>query len=536
MGFNPESLRTVPKFEDALLHHWPEVAVALDEEDPHRLYVHLTDQGDGYGRVRVRLNGKEVSEDVAAGQHLSGPTATVSLDLDPARLLPGDNRVDVVAWPAVGHIPSPEAVIILPGMVVEGRGTVVDLGTEQAPEQPVTLHAIVAGVGHYAGPQLRLAFAGKDAADFARALELGGARLFGAERVRLHLLTDHTKAEETVPNERRPTHNNLQQAFATVAEEAAAGDILVVFLSGHGVMGPGEPGEADYYYLTREAQGTDLSDPVVRKLWGVSSRELTDWIKPILATKQVMILDTCAAGGAIERLVAERRIPGSQIIALEQLKDRTGFHILAGSAADRISYEASRFGQGLLTYALLSGMKGAALKHGDVVDVQALFQHARDQVPRLARQIGGIQEPRLASPRGESFAIGRMAEEDRRLVPLSLAKLVFLRAHFGDELRWQDHLRLSQRFNDRLRIENYAASRGALVFVDAEDYPDAWRINGRYVKAADGVRVRARLFLGNEQKLAFEVLLPLEEEGQVDTLLAAMLGAMGGSEEGVQAR
>ena len=48
-----------------------------------------------------------------------------------------------------------------------------------------------------------------------------------------------------------------------------------------------------------------------------------------------------------------------------------------GSAADAVSYEASRYGQGLLTYSLLQGMKGAALKEDQYVDVSKLFEVCR---------------------------------------------------------------------------------------------------------------------------------------------------------------
>ena len=64
-----------------------------------------------------------------------------------------------------------------------------------------------------------------------------------------------------------------------------------------------------------------------------------------------------------------------------------------GSAADAVSYEASRYGQGLLTYSLLQGMKGAALKEDQYVDVSKLFEYAADEVPRLAQNVGGIQRP-----------------------------------------------------------------------------------------------------------------------------------------------
>jgi len=70
-----------------------------------------------------------------------------------------------------------------------------------------------------------------------------------------------------------------------------------------------------------------------------------------------------------------------------------------GSAADAVSYEATQYEQGLLTYALLQGMRGPALREEEYVDVSKLFQHAADAVPDLALHIGGIQRPGLPLPK-----------------------------------------------------------------------------------------------------------------------------------------
>ena len=56
------------------------------------------------------------------------------------------------------------------------------------------------------------------------------------------------------------------------------------------------------------------------------------------------------------------RHPGRLVRALERMKDRTGTYVLAGAAADAVSYEATRYGQGLLTYGLLFRMRGPALR------------------------------------------------------------------------------------------------------------------------------------------------------------------------------
>lgn len=529
MGFNNEPLRTVPAFEDSLTHLFPEIRVQLDGAQPLLLRIGLRDQGGGYGKVRVRLNGKEVTADARKGAALRGANASLSVPLPAEFLLPADNTVDVVAWNAQGDLASAPATIRLAG----ARGA-TPLATNQAGGSALpTLHAIVMGVTRYREASLNLAFSGKDAYNIAQAVAIGGDRLFGVDKVQIHLLSDFEDKETTqdraqgkdaAPGSGRlsaqaPSRENLRNAFAQVARAAKPGDILLVFLAGHGVMSA----DGDYYYLTNDAQGLDLGDPAARKLWGVSSTELTEWIKQVRANKQMMVLDTCASGGALQKLTQQRAVPSSQILALDRLKDRTGFYVLAGAAADRASYETSRFGQGLLTRALLTGMKGAALRDGEFVDVAHLFQYARDEVPKLALEIGGIQTPLVAAPGADSFDVGQMLEADRRAVPLAAVREMMLRGAFQDEDVMDDVAKLSTRFNQRLRVENSAAARGKLAFVDADEFPDAWRVAGRYQQTPEGLKVNARLFRNAQAKGAVQVTLTGSPSEQTEQLFAAVM-------------
>src|SRR5262249_987758 len=157
------------------------------------------------------------------------------------------------------------------------------------------------------------------------------------------------------------------------ARKAKPGDLLVVYLAGHGTTLA--RGTDTYLYPTRDATALTpeaFADPAVLKATAVTSEELTEWVKAVPANKQVLILDTCAAAAAAAKLTEKRDVSGDQVRALDRLKDRTGFHVLMGCASDAVSYEATRFAQGLLTYSLLEGMKGAALRDGEFVDVSRL--------------------------------------------------------------------------------------------------------------------------------------------------------------------
>jgi hypothetical protein len=171
-----------------------------------------------------------------------------------------------------------------------------------------------------------------------------------------------------------------------------------------------------------------------------------------------------------------------------------------GSAADRVSYEASRYGQGLLTYALLAGMRGEALDDGGRLDVRKWFDTAQSRVPELARGIGGIQQPLVSSPKGQTFPIALLTPATRGDIPLPLLKPQLLRATCLDE-NDDDRIGLCAPVRAALRTISSPVSRGAareeppLVYVDqvAGEVADAWLPQVRYWIEPAGVRIRLRL-------------------------------------------
>jgi WD40 repeat protein len=486
LGLNPEPLRDVRAFAAPSLY--PQIELREPDRQHPTLGIRLRDRGGGIGRVVVSINGKEVTAD-ARGPKPDRSARVVQLEQDVAGhpfLKPGQNVIEVRAYNAEGYLVS--------------RGArVVYEPTAPVPSSQPRLWAIVSGVSNYDGEAIDLRFAAKDAVDMAQALKLGADRLFDG-RVEVKLLTT-----EPVAGAAAPTKENLVAALKDVARQARATDVLVVFLAGHGVTHGGA--EGDFYYLTRTARSADLTDPAVRSTSTLSSLELTELTREVPALQQVLILDTCGAGGALERLSAHRDVPSSQIRALERMKDRTGVFILAGAAADAVSYETSRYGQGLLTYSLLLGMRGAALREDEFVDVGILFDSAVERVPELARDIGGIQRPLKATPGAEygSFYIGQLSAEDRARIPLASPRPMVLRASFQDEDRFVDSIGLTRRVNDELRALAAEGAAASFGFVDVSDFPDAHVVAGRYRLHADAVTVTFGISKGERDLGRFTV-------------------------------
>jgi len=483
-------LPNVGKFEDPKLY--PELKYEVPTRGSNTLTVTLINRGGGIGRVQLFVNGKEFLADARDRQLKQNPNvkqSTLNIDLSKAssKVTGRENQIRVVAWNLENYISSrgDEAIWLAGGQ------------TNKAPPE---VYAIIGGISSYAGSRLNLNFAAKDAVDIANAIELGAQRLFGAKKVHLTLLS--------TADDRRaiaPTKENFTKAFAA-ARQARPTDILIVYLAGHGITvqrGITLQRSSDTYcYLTQEARDTDttaLSDPTVLKRTTITSEELVEWIKEIPALKQAVMLDTCAAGAAQGqlKLMDKREASGDAIRAIDRAKDRTGSHILMGSAADAISYEASQYSHGLLTYALLKGMKGPALSNDEFVDISKLFRYAREEVEQLAKHIGGIQKPIIFAPNDESFEVGQLKIEDKQKIALAAPKEMILRPLFFDAQADDDTLGLMKSLRALLRDESFVMGRGAsegdLVFVDDEEFPGGIRPTGRYAVEGNQVTVVLRL-------------------------------------------
>ena len=192
LGWNSEPLRDVAAFDRVDL--FPEVELEPPGPEDARLGIRLTNRGGGIGRVVIRINGKEIASDARAPA--ADPQAeemSLSLDLSGHPfLIPGqDNTVEVLAYNAEGYLASRG-----------GRVTWRPAG--EADLEPPTLWAIVVGVSDFSGDQLDLRYAAKDASDMAAAVTVAAERLFGAERLRLTLLTTDEGAAGSLP-----TRDNL---------------------------------------------------------------------------------------------------------------------------------------------------------------------------------------------------------------------------------------------------------------------------------------------------------------------------------------
>jgi WD40 repeat protein len=478
-----EELRNVAGFTSVELA--PEITVS-EVNTKGEITINLVNKGGGIGEVTILINGKEIIKDARKpGTDPNTQNLSLSVRLsDNKAIVPGEeNLIAVKAWNQ-GHW-------------IISKGRLIRYTAPGKNEIMPNIYILACGVSDYTGEEIDLKYAAKDAEDMTRALDVGAKRLFGAARTSVHLLTT------AGPKESFPTKANILKTFEKISAVARPWDVLVVYLSGHGINYGGQDG--DFYYLTQDAYtgvASAYNDPVIRQSSTIASSELVEMFKNVAALKQVLIIDACGSGRVVDNLIAKRDIPSSTLRALDRMKDRTGMYIITGCAADAVSYEASKYGQGVLTYSLLEGIRGAALREGKFMDVNNLFQYAQERVPTLAVGIGGIQMPQVFSPYGsQSFDVGELSVDDKKAIPIAMSKAVFIRSNFIDKATLDDKLGLARAIDEGLR--NISSDNNAgLIFLDVQEYPDGCKLSGLYEEVGGAYKVDLKQKCGSVEKVS----------------------------------
>lgn len=488
MGLNEEKLRETGSIQEVLMH--PEMELKHPMKNRGKLGINLTNRGGGIGKVKIWINGKEIANELrdVFGSSTDQETKLEYTIAGHPYIKEGEvNKIEVKVYNAKADLASRRK-----GIFYLAKG----VKNENLP----ALHAVIIGTSDYEGTALDLRYAAKDAVDFNNALKLVGNKYFTSEKVNIHLLS--TENDETT----LPTKSNIVNAFKSIGSIAKPNDVLVVYMSGHGMNYGGS--EGDFYYMTMDAASGEIEDEAVRNSITISSTELIEYLKWTPILKQVLIIDACHSGKLAENLMIGRDIrPSSEVRALERMKDRTGTFVLAGSAADAVSYETSVYGQGLLTYSLLFGMKGAALRENKFVDVMSLFQFAADKVPQLAKDIGGIQKPEIRTPYGgQSFDIGISDDDIQSQIELSNPKPLFVRSKLWNSDTYNDDLNLSESLD--YELHNYSSSKSTdqhYIFIDAAKFDSAYSVKGEYSIIKGKITLIFRLFKDEKILNLFEV-------------------------------
>ncbi|MBI1227537.1 MAG: hypothetical protein GC192_20055 [Bacteroidetes bacterium] len=498
LGLRLGTLREVPPLGDMEL--FPELAADLKKG---KLVIDLKKRGrGGVGLVSVSVNGTEVLSDACGGA--SG--CKIELTEFQKHFFTTNkeqNTISVQVTNEGGWLKSPPK-LLHPFLKSKGDGA-GEVGDEMVfgEPNPPSFYAIVVGTSNYAGSSLTLRFPDLDAHAIGKTLETiaAGTELFNDRVTVKQLTTDATDASSL------PSKANIRAAFKQM-EATNAEDVLFLYFSGHGATYT-DGNKEDFYYLTKDVSDMQLNDDVsLRNSVCISTDTLNAWLSEIPAKKRVIIFDACHSGKAAEALKGSKAPQASQKRELQRLQDRSGTFVLAGCEANQLSYEdPDLLQQGLLTYGLLYGLQSrkGTLTDG-AVDVQTLFQFARDEVPNLASDLNLYQKPVLTVPSGDasSFSIGWVHPGTN--IQLERKNQFVIQSMFLNKEGFNDDLGLSVAFDDRLTEGGIEGNLGKMVFANTRQLHEACAIRGLYT-VADGkiTRLDGRIFLPNNVTKEFVV-------------------------------
>jgi len=341
------------------------------------IVVEAEDQGGGINRLTIYQNGARILADGQQTKTANGIRQTFRVFL-----IEGENRFRITATSSDGSW--------------EAEPVEVVLRYEQSLPKS-DLYVLTVGINQYADNNLRLNFASTDAQALAGLFQRRAGALY--ENVYVTQIVD---AEAT--------RESIREAVQRLAAATKPQDTLVVFLAGHGIM----VGQR-YYFVPHDfrKQKSRLDDDLRDQ--GFPADELADILATAQALKRLLILDTCASGGALTAGFHGRSgfaLRG----AIERLSRTQGVFTIAASAASEEAQESELLGHGVLTYALLAGLNAVeggpldsmpipASGSQPVVDVLSWFSYASGHVPQLTEELFGVAQDVHTSAQGTSFPV-----------------------------------------------------------------------------------------------------------------------------------
>ena len=350
----------------------PEAGTKLSREQV-TIKAKVTDQGGGIDEVRLYHNGKLVNSDtrgfkIAGGDNITEKEFNVAL-------LPGTNSFRLTAFNSERIESNPvELELDYSGAVATSD-----------------LYVLAIGVNEYKNASMNLNYGKPDAESFVETVQQKGSSIFKSINV-------------TTLYDGKANKKNVEKAFQEIIKKAKPEDAFLFFYAGHGVMSePMEGKEEDFYMALHDVVRLYGDNEGLEKN-GISADQITGLSKQIKARKQMIVLDACQSGGAVETFSMRGATEQKAIL---QLARSAGLVVMASTGTEQYATEFQALGHGVFTYALLQGMQGGAdggLKDGKIT-VKELDAFINDQVPVLTQKHKGQAQYPNSYSRGQDFPI-----------------------------------------------------------------------------------------------------------------------------------
>lgn len=314
----------------------------------------ITNEGGGIDEVRIYQNGKLIDVKFFKDKQFEeGDKLRLNFT---AEMVPGNNIFKATAF-SNGRL--------------EGKSQPIVIKYD-APKPASTLYILAAGVDKYENSKYNLSFAKADAQGIIGAFSGGENSLY--KEVKVKGLYDENA-----------TIKNLRKAFEEIAAEAKPEDIFVFYFSGHGATDEDEEGnQTDFFFILHEVQQI-YGAPSLRDPFALTGQELKEWSLKIKAQKQLILIDACQSGQALQQFAM--RGPQAEKAIIELSKSR-GLYVIAASEAEQTAKEVRELGHGVFTWSLMEGLKCNAdfFEKDGIINVKELNLYMNKKVKELAQK------------------------------------------------------------------------------------------------------------------------------------------------------
>lgn len=307
-------------------HAPPEVTIAEPRDGARTKEGTITLRGlvkatnsKGIREVKVLIDGRPAGEPIALS---GGDTQNIEQTIP---LKPGRNQIALLA---TNDSATSEPVEV----------TVTYTPQTQSEFTRPNLYVLAIGISDYKDPSLKLKFAKNDAVEFERLVQRQSNGIL-YNQVETKLLTNEEASREAILD-----------GFDWLLRSTTAGDIAMVFISGHGFRD-----NRQEYFL-----GHYGVDPERLTSTGISFRQIQSLVE-VFPCKIVMFVDTCHSAG----ILGAKGVfdPLRDLVAPE-----VGAIVFASSQARELSKEKDEWGHGAFTKALLEAATSKASDKFDPLD------------------------------------------------------------------------------------------------------------------------------------------------------------------------
>ncbi|MFO0752233.1 MAG: caspase family protein [Thermodesulfovibrionales bacterium] len=255
------------------------------------------------------------------------------------------------------------------------------------------LFILAVGINEYKNPKMTLRYGRSDAESFVRAVEQHGKKIFSQV------------VKQTI-YDGQAVRGTIEDAFQRVISEAGPEDVFVFYYAGHGVLSREDAGKKAEFYMALSDVTRLSGDHGMLEERGLSARFLRELSTLVKARKQLLVLDACHSGGALDNFSLGAHTEGK---AVHQMTKGLDITVLTAAGASQSATEFRQLGHGVFTFALLKGLAGEAdggPSPDGTITVKELVSYLNVKVPELTRQYkGAVQNPNSFA-RGEDFPLG----------------------------------------------------------------------------------------------------------------------------------